>query len=160
VAIYWVDSNVFIESKAGPYPFKVVPSFWKHIDHMLARKVIFSSEMVYRELIGYGDDLSKWLKTRKQNGLCVAVNEEVEAHFEKIAAYVSERYDEPNTADFLKGADGWIIAHALHTKGIAVSQESKHHPNANKARIPDVCKHFQVKCINVYEMLSQQGAVL
>jgi predicted nucleic acid-binding protein len=160
VASYWVDSNVFIEAKAGPYAFKVVPSFWKHIDQMLENKVIFSSEMVYKELVGYGDDLSKWLKHRKQNGLCVAVTEEVEDHFAKIADHVSHRYDEANAGDFLKGADGWIIAHALQTKGIVVSQESKHYPNAHKARIPDVCKHFHIKCINLYEMLTLQAAVL
>lgn len=160
MTIYWVDSNVFIEAKAGPYKFNVAPSFWKHIDGMLEKKVIFSSEMVYKELIGYGDDLSKWLKPRKQNGLCVPLNEDVELQFTTIANHVIHRYDQSNAADFLKGADGWIIAHALYTKGIVVSQESKHHPNAQKARIPDVCKHFNIKCIDMYEMLSQQGAVL
>ena len=160
MTIYWIDSNVFIEAQANLYPFKNFPSFWKHLDQMFSDKVIFSSEMVYKELVGYGDDLSKWIVNRKQNGICTPISPEVEANFQKIAEYVHLHYDEPNSSEFLKGADGWIIAHAMTTKGIVVSQESQKHPNAQKARIPDVCHNFDVKCIKLIDMLKGQNATI
>lgn len=127
---------------------------------MLANGTIRSSEMVYKEVIGYGDELSKWFKKNKHIGLYEPLSESVQDHFTNVANYVYGKYDQANSAEFLKGADGWIIAHALDTGGVVVSQESKHYPNAHKARIPDVCKHFSVSCINVFEMLAQQGASL
>jgi hypothetical protein len=48
----------------------------------------------------------------------------------------------------------------MTTKGIVVSQESQKHPGAKKARIPDVCHHFGVKCIKVMDMLIEQDAEL
>ncbi len=38
--------------------------------------------------------------------------------------------------------------------------ELNKHPNAKKARIPDVCDHFGAKCIKLIDMLKEQGAVL
>jgi Domain of unknown function (DUF4411) len=153
-----VDTNVFIEAKDGFYSFAIAPGFWRHLEKMLANGTIRSSEMVYKEVIGYGDELSKWFKKNKQIGLYEPLSESVQNHFTNIANYVYGKYDEANSSEFLKGADGWIIAHALDTGGVVVSQESKHYPNAHKARIPDVCKHFSVSCISVFEMLAQQGA--
>ena len=158
--IYWIDSNVFIEAQADLFPFKIVPGFWKHLDDKLADKTLRSSEMVYKELVSYGDDLSKWIKIRKQNGVCVPITSDVENNYQKIADYVHATYDDANANEFLRGADGWIIAHAMATEGVVVSQESQKHPDAKKARIPDVCDHFDVKCIKVMDMLKEQGAVL
>jgi hypothetical protein len=160
VGPYWIDSNVFIEAHGNLFRPKIVPGFWKHIDAKLADGTVKSSCLVYRELAGYGDELSNWVKTRKQSGLCMPITSEVEDNFKKIAEYVANTYDEPNANEFLAGADGWVIAHAMATKGTVVSQESAKHPNARKARIPDVCDHFGVKCIKVIDMLEEQSAVL
>jgi hypothetical protein len=46
---------------------------------------------------------------------------------------------------FVKGADPWVIAHAMEDQGIVVTKESDSKSNAQKARIPDVCDHFKVK---------------
>jgi Domain of unknown function (DUF4411) len=160
VKIYWIDSSVFIEAQDNLYPFKNVPGFWKHIDVKLQEGSVRSSEMVYKELVSFGDDLSKWIKSRKANGVSIQITPEVEDNFTKIANWVKEKYDDANANDFLKGADGWIIAHAMVAKGIVVSQESQKHPNAKKARIPDVCHQFGVKCVKLIDMLKDQDARL
>jgi hypothetical protein len=53
----------------------------------------------------------------------------------------------------VNGADPWIIAHAIADGGTVVSQETDKRPNANRVRIPDVCQHFGVPCIKVWDML-------
>ena len=158
--IYWIDSNVFIEAQAALFPFAVIPNFWTHLDKKFAEGTVRSSCMVYRELVHYCDDLSNWIKARKQSGLCIPITPDVEDELKKVAAYVAATYDVPNTNDFLSGADGWVIAHAMATKGTVVSQESKNYPAGKKARIPDICAHLGVKCIKVMDMLKQQKAVL
>ena len=56
------------------------------------------------------------------------------------------------------GADPWLIAHAIHNRGVVVTHESTKHPQAKAARIPDVCDAFKVPCIDTYEMLDRLGA--
>jgi Domain of unknown function (DUF4411) len=60
---YWIDSNVFIDSATGPYPFKRAPTFWSFLDAKFNEGIMCTSEMVYRELAPYGDELSGWIKT-------------------------------------------------------------------------------------------------
>jgi uncharacterized protein DUF4411 len=160
VGVYWVDSDVFIQAKNGPYGFDIAPGFWKHLDKSLRNGSICSSEMVYRELVGYSDQLAVWVKNRKGIGISVPICPAVEVHYTAIANHVSQNYDLPNSNLFLSGADGWVIAHALHSKGTVVSQESDRHPEAHKVRIPDVCAVFSVRCIHLVAMLREQGASL
>jgi hypothetical protein len=159
---YWIDSNVFIDSATGPYPFKRAPTFWSFLDAKFNEGVICTSEMVYRELAPYGDELSGWIKNRKQNGLYKEANQEVQKKLTIVADHVSTcgRYSEPNVNDFLSGADPWMIAHVLATGGTLVTNETDVHPNAKKVRIPDVCTHFGLRFINGFEMLDELDAVL
>jgi hypothetical protein len=160
VGAYWIDSDVFIQAKNGPYGFDIAPGFWKHLEKSLRNGSICSSEMVYRELVGYNDYLAKWVKSQKGLGINIPICRAVEEHYTAIANYVYQEYDLPNCNVFLSGADGWSIAHALHSKGTVVSQESDRHPEAHKVRIPDVCDKFKVRCIHLVAMLREQGASL
>ena len=74
-----------------------------------------------------------------------------------IADHVTTAYDQIKAAQFLDGADPWIIAHAICDKGIVVSQESRVDINSQTPKIPNVCSHFGVQCIDVFEMLKQLG---
>jgi hypothetical protein len=75
-----------------------------------------------------------------------------------ISDYVFTRYKQHQALDFSKGADPWVIAHALDDNGIVVTQESSLRPDAQKARIPDVCKHFDMRCIDGIQMLKDLRA--
>lgn len=114
--------------------------------------------MVYRELVFGNDQLAKWVSSRKQNGLCVKASRSVQNRMNQVADFVYTHYKPHQSADFLRGADPWLIAHALDCIGIVVTQESDRQPEAQKARIPDVCAGFSVGCINIYEMLNRLGA--
>jgi rRNA-processing protein FCF1 len=159
---YWIDSCVFIDSANGPYTFARAPGYWLFIDKGLKEKSICTSEMVYRELVGFGDELSKWIKHRKQFGLCIPLDKAVQEQMTKVADHVATcgRYDASNISDFLSGADPWIIAHAITNGGTVVTNESRLQPNAKKVRIPDICAHFKVRCISGYQMLDECGAVI
>lgn len=158
--IHWLDANVFIQSKNGPYSFRVAPRFWAFLDKQLRDGTLASSALVYQELVSGSDDLANWVKNRKEIGLCIKPSREAQRHFRHIADYVYSRYERHQSEDFLRGADPWLIAHALESTGIVVTHESDRKPNARKARIPDVCAQFKVRCINTYRMLDELGAEL
>jgi hypothetical protein len=150
--IHWLDANVFIEAKNGPYAFKLVPQFWILISEQLESGTVACPKMVYDELIDGKDDLAEWLKPRKEKGMCHHSSEPVQNCVNIIADHVVSKFPSHQAAEFLMGADPFLIAHAMNGDGVVVTQESDKSHKA-KSKIPTVCKALQVRCINTYQML-------
>lgn len=51
-------------------------------------------------------------------------------------------------------ADPFVIASAKINNGYVVTQEERK-PNASK--IPNVCDHFKIKCINLEQLMEKEG---
>ena len=113
MAEYWLDSNTFIEAKNGPYGFDIAPGFWVLLDQKADEGVILSTTLVYNELVADPEDeLADWVKERRASGLFVDPDEAVQDVFREIAEYVNSYYEQNQAAEFLSGADPWVIAHA------------------------------------------------
>jgi len=159
--IYWLDTNVFIQAKNGPYKFKVFGVFWGFLDERIKDGTIRCPKMVYQEIVANEeplDDLAQWIKTRRQSGLFVEPSQDIQKVMTTVSDHVIGKYEQQHAAEFLSGADPWVIAHALHSKGVIVTHESKKHPTAKKVRIPDVCHALAVSCVDTYEMLERLKA--
>jgi Domain of unknown function (DUF4411) len=158
-SIYWLDANVFIQAKNGPYRFTLVPQFWAFLSQQIDSGVIRSPKIVFDELIDGKDDLATWIKPRKQNGLCHHASQTVQECYSAVANHVALNFKPHQAAEFLFGADGWLIAHAMDGDGVVVTQESDRSHKA-KIKIPTMCKVFHVRCMNTYEMLAALKAKL
>ena len=157
--VYWLDANVFIQAKNGPYGFSLVPKFWSFVSEQLEQGSIRCPKMVYDEVVDGKDDLAAWFKSRREKGLCRHPDETVQQCFGTVANHVATKFRPHQASEFLIGADGWVIAHAMHGDGIVVTQESDRSHKA-KIKIPTICRVFGVRCINTYQMLSALGASL
>ena len=159
--IYWLDTNVFIQAKNGPYKFRVFGVFWAFLHEQVGAGTIRCPKMVYQEIVNNEeplDDLATWIKARRQSGLFVEANADVQKAMNVVADYVMEKYEQQHAGHFLSGADPWLIAHAIQSKGVVVTHESTKHPQAKAARIPDVCDALNVPCIDTYELLERLKA--
>jgi hypothetical protein len=153
---YWLDANVLIEAHRRSYPIGIVNSFWAWLGKQVEDGIIVCPRSVYQEIAeqeDHQDEIARWVQTRKDRGLCIASTREVQARVDEILQYVFGKYRPEHAFDFSKGGDVWVIAHALEENGIVVTKESELRPNAQKARIPDVCKYFDMRCMDTLEML-------
>ena len=158
---YWLDANVLIEAHRRSYPIGIVVSFWTWLGGQVENSVVVCPRRVYQELAeqeDHKDELSVWVQNRRNKGLCIMPSKEVTAQVGHILEFVFANYQAPQAYDFSKGGDVWVVAHALDDSGTVVTQESGLRPQARKVRIPDVCKHFHVKCIDTLQMLKELGA--
>jgi Domain of unknown function (DUF4411) len=158
---YWVDANVFIEAHQKSYPMDIAEGFWKWMSSRVADGTIVCPRMVYQEIAENTDRrdlLSLWFQSRHDAGLCIGSNKPIQDQVGLINAYVYAKYKYPHGTVFAKGADSWVIAHALVDHGIVVTQESNLHPNAKKPRIPDICKAFNVPFMDRLQMLKNLKA--
>jgi len=157
---FFLDSNVLIEAKNGPYGFDIAPGFWDWVDSMFETGTIYSSIFVYEELADGKDELSEWIKSRKS--YFIEPDENVQSSFSEIADHVQNSYHAEHSAKFMNGADPWVIAHCLATKDILVTHEKKVGPGSKKVKIPNVCHHFDpsVRCINTFQLMRELKARL
>ena len=149
--------NVFIEAKRNYYPFDFAPGFWTLLDQQSDLHVIKSPFEVFRELADSGDDLSEWAKARRDGTLFVEPDDAVQAIFREVADFVTGNYMEAAAAEFLDGADPWVIAHAQCDAGTVVTGERIVGGGSGRPKIPNVCREFDVPYVNTFGMLRELG---
>ena len=155
---YWIDTNVFIEAKNGPYAFDVAPDFWAFWDRMNDKGLVAISSLVRDELLDGTDALAEWARERRATSMFVEPDLDTQMAFQEVAQYVSERY-EPNQASmFLAVADPWLIAHAIASGGKVVTQETRADETSPRVKIPNVCDFFGVESLSMDDMLRELGA--
>ena len=157
---YWLDSNVFIEGKKGPYGFDIAPRFWELLDELIVHCRIACPVRVYEELLEGADDLAAWAKARRNSGLFVEPNVEVQDAYRRVIKYVMRRYnDNQSRRRFLDRADPWVIAHSVARGGAITTIETRVPKNSQKVRIPNVCEYgnFSISCVTTYDMLRNLG---
>lgn len=158
MAIYWIDAGVLIMAKNRHYGFDLVPKFWTWIHGQLEVGTVRMPKIAHQEITDGNDELAKWCKERKALGFfCVRPDRKVQERFGTIADYVCGKYKQHQAAEFLRGADGWVIAHALETQGFVVTEENLHH-NKSKIKIPTVAKALHAPWKTTFDMCRDLGA--
>jgi hypothetical protein len=152
---YVFDTGPLI--KMGDYPVDVFPTVWAKLNDLFIAQEAISCGEVLNELTNnvHGDDaISKWAKKNRHFFLAPEPNElrQVREILKKFPMLVSEDV-------FLSTkpqADPFVIALALVRDCVLVHGE-KFKPNAPK--IPNVCKHFDVKEMSLHDFFRAQGWV-
>jgi hypothetical protein len=156
--IYWIDAGVLIMASNGHYGFKLVPKFWTWIHGQIECGTVRMPKLAYQEVVDGNDELARWCKDRKGLGyFCVRPEKEVQLRYKTIADYVYIKYKAHQAGEFLRGADGWLIAHALETQGFVVTEENVRH-NLSKIKIPTVAKALHAPWKNTVDMCKELGA--
>lgn len=136
-----------------PTVFKTI---WSGLEVLVKENRLVSTREAWNELKNQSvtDAVLAWMKQHKQIFLTPDADELKfvatifqMAHFQSL---IGERQR-------LKGmpvADPFIIACAKIKNGTVVTEE-QYKPNA--AKIPNVCEHFQIPCINLETLMRQQG---
>ena len=154
--VYVFDSNSFgVISYYFPERF---PSFWKSFNGLVADGRILSVREVYLELENRLPEnrqhMLNWIVANR-NVFLVPGPEETKfvsqifavSHFQQLVKTKQTLIGSPV-------ADPFIIASAKIRNGCVVTEEGK---KDNSARIPNVCDHFAVACINVEKFMERES---
>ena len=131
------------------------PTLWKNFDALIREDKITSTREVRRELERIVDaDIPQWLEDNKT--LFPTPTAEEAEWVTKIYAVRNFQHN-ITQQDLLRGgynADAFVIARAKTISGLVVTQEKA---SPNSARIPNICRHFQVPCCNFEEFMQKEG---
>jgi hypothetical protein len=152
--MYLLDANTYIQAKNFHYDMDFCPAYWDWLDKQFAAGALGSIKSVYDEIANKGDNLSVWVSTREYQFDAVS-DQATQELMRLVAVYVTSlpNMNPANVAQFLSGADPWLIARAIATGKTVVTYEALAPANSKKVKIPNVCQHFGVPCIDTYQLL-------
>lgn len=152
--IYVFDTSS-IRSLQHFYP-SVFKTIWDGLDGLVKQKNLISTREVWNELgrQNVSADVLAWAKQNKQ--IFTTPNA---AELQFVAQIFQTKHFQNLIGEQqrLKGtpvADPFVIACAKIKGGTVVTEEQLK-PNA--AKIPNVCEHFNVPCIDLERFMQQQG---
>lgn len=153
--MYIIDTNIFIS--LGHYYQKRFPSLWEKIDTLTVAGGLISVKEVFRELDNQCSfvEVQAWISKHRK----IFMNPTIEEMILVTEILKKKQYQGlVRRKSILKGlavADPFLIASGIHNKACVVTQESNDKNDA--ARIPNVCKDYGVKCINLEGFLEEIG---
>jgi hypothetical protein len=161
--IYVFDTSS-IRSLQHFYP-RVFKSIWDGLDALVQQERLISTREVFNELErqAVSAEVLKWAKDNKQIFTMPAA-----AELQFVATIFQVKHFQAliGVQQRLKGtpvADPFVIACAKIKQCTVVTEEGWLRPRAtltlkpNAAKIPNVCAHFRVPCIDLEQFMQQQG---
>lgn len=146
------------------YP-RVFKSIWDGLDELVARQELISTREVFNELErqAVSDEVLKWAKHHKA---MFSTPTGAELLFVAEIFKIKHFQGLIGAQQRLKGtpvADPFVIACARINQATVVTEEGWQRggkslalkPNA--AKIPNVCAHFKIPCVDLEEFMHQQG---
>ena len=151
---YVFDSNSLIDLFRHYYPERF-PTLWDKFDALVSEGKLLSVREVFNEIGSSEDSLANWAKEKKNILFLESTTEELKLvgeifqvrHFQAMI----------RKQERLKGkpvADPFVIARAKISSACVVTQEK----NTEKAaKIPNVCEHFEIPCINLEGFMEKEN---
>jgi hypothetical protein len=150
-----LDTSSWIEGYIEQYRPSVFARLWQDIESLLASRKIILAEAAYREVTQQDDTLKKWMTGMASH--VEANNQSIEQQHAAIQLHPLGVALITKGKPFIRSdADSRIIATAMFLRGTVVTKELPA-VNPAKAKIPNVCAHFRVPCVNLMEMLELLG---
>jgi len=138
------------------YYYDRFPSFWDKFNYLVEKKDIISCREVRREIesLNRDDNLEEWVKHNPH-----IFEDPSASELQFITTIYSVKHFQQNLENkkLLHGgafADPFIIAKAKVNNATVVTQE---HYKAHASKIPNICEHFSVDCIDLEGFLKREN---
>jgi len=152
---YAVDTDVLITLMRYHPPDKpAYRAIWDEIEALIKQKNVFSTMVVYDEIIKYlgkNDQLKKWAISHKKH-FFIPPDKETWQLAQDIIKKFPDLLNKKKLQTGEPDADPFLIALAKSEGAAIITQERKDLPN----RIPMVALHYRVKSIDLYEFFEER----
>ena len=144
---YIIDSSsIFSQKPDEPNRRRVYKGLWKNIDDFVKEQIIVTCSEIESEI--KDEELVNWLHL--QQCQILPITDEIQENVRKI---VNEH---PELIDFSKcksSGDAFLIATAMEYGLTVITEENKTSPK----KIPAVCKAYNISCVNITELCTEEN---
>ena len=150
--MYVLDTSVISALHRNYYPSRFV-SLWKAFDTMLAEGKFTSTREALRELEDHGGDSLDWANVHSE--LFVIPDAKEGAFVAGIYAveHFQANIERQKVLAGGRNADPFLIARAAIIGGTVVTME---HLKPNAVKIPNICEHFKVPCVDLQGFMEKE----
>lgn len=156
MTLYCIDSSVLIQAGQRLAPMDINTTFWSNFEALVRDGRAIAPDEVLREIEKKDDEVHGWCK--QLNGsfdsFFLPLDDDVQDAASQILAEFPKLVDDrPNKGQ----ADPFVIALARTKQAVVVTQEvSNLNSNGKRPKIPDVCKHYGVRCIDFLALVREE----
>ncbi len=156
---YLPDANVLMTAFHRYYAPALFPGFWDFLSHHFSYGTLVMIDRVYEEIL-YPPELVSLVEQAVDDTVDSTATQEVVDAYGQLMDWVQDnpQFNPSARADFARGADGWLAAYAMIHGAVVVTNEVSAPESKNSVKLPDLCDHFQIRCINTFDMLRELGA--
>ena len=151
---YCMDTSSFISAWVRHYPIHNFPRFWTLLEGLAAEGRLCSPDEVKREIEKKSDGLKGWVYDHKE--MFVVPDLQVQTLVRNVLA------EFPRLNMKLQGrnvADPFVVALAKQQNLVVITEES-HGGTRDRPRIPVVCNHYGVQCINLLMLIQGENWII
>lgn len=167
--VYVLDSNFFIQAHRDSYPIDVALTFWQKVKQLAHSGKIISIDKVKHELYAHPSDpekqdlLEQWCHANLPADFFKDTSSHIPSYQTVVEwAVAKTSHYLPNAlSEFLDAdeADAFLVAFALSDLGncTIVTHEKSDPLNKRRIKIPEPCKHFNIRFINSVALFRELG---
>jgi hypothetical protein len=152
---YSLDTSVLVNGWRKTYSPDVFPALWRKLDELIADGRVFAIDEVLRELSKQDDEILAWAKDREHMFVRIDSDGEIQVAVAEILSRFPRLVDSSKSRSI---ADPFVIALAK-VRGYTVVTEEKFGGTIEKPKIPIVCQEMGIRCINLLQLVREQGWV-
>jgi len=158
--VYVLDADALIQAARHYYAFDIAPGFWQALLHHAQAGELISIDRVKDELDRGNDYLKAWANgTFSQWFASTDKDTTVLDAYKRIMEWANsqQQFTDPAKAEFAAtdNADAWVVAYALVNGCVVVTMEQVALDVRVRIPIPNVCRAFNVRYINTFQMLRE-----
>lgn len=164
--LFLLDANDFITPYRTYFPLERDSNFWNQMEEAIQAENVLLLDVVLKELKTHEDELSDWISSVEGANEISIKDQRYIAKYAEVLQHIqkSEFYNEKALRAWSKEktADPWLIAVGIERGATIITLEesagslNKANPSKNP-KIPDVARHFDVKCESLYYFLREMN---
>ena len=151
---FLLDSNIFIQAALNEYRFGFCGGFWRVVQELHKKEIIYSINAVKEELTQKDDELSQWVKRLPASFFLS--HEDSISEYAKLMnwAYGSSHFNDGAKKKFASDhADPWLVAYAAKHNMTIITHETYQPERKNAIKIPVAARHLSVKYDRLFDFL-------
>jgi hypothetical protein len=152
--LYSIDTCSLIEAWRQ-FPPEFVRTLWEErLPALIQVGDLRATREVRIELERHSSELARWALDDEQDDLFVEVDEQIQKVVTEILGS-HPRLIDPET--LRSGADPFVIGLARCGDAAVVTEEKTSRDPVNNPKIPDVCAHYDVRCIDIRDLIREEN---
>ena len=157
--IFLPDTNVLVAAHRNYYAPDLCPGFWDCLSHHFGGGRLLIIDRVYDEIVS-PVELVEWVEQATNYSFPTSATQSVADAYRRLIDWVygNPQFTDAARVEFAGSADGWLAAYAMANGAVVVTNEVSAPEARRKVPLPNLCRRFDIQCINTFEMLRELGA--